>query len=197
MGNTFHDDGRYPIRRHVLTWKQTDPESEQIRFIERWQEGRVTFVELCRQFSVSRKTGYKRARRYEAYGWEGLGDWSRAPRHHPNRTPREVAERLIAAKQAHPTWGPKKLVAWLSAEPESPLPSPSTAGDILDRTGLVRVGSVAGTQHPGASPLPLPMGPTTSGPLTSRGGFGREMASGSTRLPCRMPHRGICLPVED
>ena len=117
--------GGTPIRRHVLTWKQTDPESEQIRFIERWQEGRVTFVELCRQFSVSRKTGYKRARRYEAYGWEGLGDWSRAPRHHPNRTPREVAERLIAAKQAHPTWGPKKLVAWLRvAEPESPLPSP-------------------------------------------------------------------------
>ena len=172
MGNTFHDDGRYPIRRHVLTWKQTDPESEQIRFIERWQEGRVTFVELCRQFSVSRKTGYKRARRYEAYGWEGLGDWSRAPRHHPNRTPREVAERLIAAKQAHPTWGPKKLVAWLRvAEPESPLPSPSTAGDILDRTGLVRRRKRRRHAAPWSQPFAAADGPNDVWSIDLKGWF--------------------------
>ena len=172
MGNTFHDDGRYPIRRHVLTWKQTDPESEQIRFIERWQEGRVTSVELCRQFSVSRKTGYKRARRYEAYGWEGLGDWSRAPRHHPNRTPREVAERLIAAKQAHPTWGPKKLVAWLRvAEPESPLPSPSTAGDILDRTGLVRRRKRRRHAAPWSQPFAAADGPNDVWSIDLKGWF--------------------------
>jgi len=64
---------------------------------------------------------------------------SRAPRQHPNQTERGVTERLILARQAHPTWGPKKLVAWLQAqEPWVPWPAPSTAGDLLDRAGLVR-----------------------------------------------------------
>jgi transposase InsO family protein len=50
-----------------------------------------------------------------------------------------VAERLILARQAHPTWGPKKLVAWLrDQEPGGSWPAPSTAGDLLDRAGLVR-----------------------------------------------------------
>ena len=123
----------------MLPWKETSPETEQMRFIERWQGGEVTFVELCRRFGVSRKTGYKRVERFQSYGWEGLGDRSRAPRRHPNTTPRAVAERLIKARQDHPTWGPKKLVAWLQAlEPEGPWPAPSTAGDILGRAGLVR-----------------------------------------------------------
>ena len=139
MGNTLGDDGSHLIRRNVLPWKQTNLETEQIRFIERWQTGGVSFVDLCRQFGISSKTGYKRVWRFEAYGWEGLGDRSRAPHSHPNRTSRAVAERLIAARQARPTWGPKKLVAWLrAAEPGESWPAPSTAGEILDRAGLVR-----------------------------------------------------------
>ncbi len=123
----------------MLSWKKRNPESEQIRFIERWQAGEVTFVEACRQFSISRKTGYKRLQRFRSFGWDGLGDRSRAPRSHPNETPRAIAERLIAAKQVHPTWGPKKLVAWLRRdEPQVCWPAPSTAGNILDRTGLVK-----------------------------------------------------------
>ena len=123
----------------MLPWKETCPESEQIRFIERWQAGEVSFVEACRQFNISRKTGYKRLQRFRSFGWDGLGDRSRSPRSHPNETPRAIAEQLIAARQAHPTWGPKKVVAWLrGAEPDGSWPAPSTAGNILDRAGLVR-----------------------------------------------------------
>ena len=122
-----------------MPWKQTDPEREQRDFLGRWKEGEVTFVDLCRQFGISRNTGYKRVDRFRSYGWEGLGDRSRAPRCHPNRTPRAVAEQLIGARHAHPTWGPKKLVAWLrDLEPGVSWPAASTAGDILDRAGLVR-----------------------------------------------------------
>ena len=96
-------------------------------------------MELCRAFGVSRKTGYKRVQRFEAWGWDGLGDLSRAPHQHPNQMERAVAERLIVARQAHPTWGPKKLVAWLQdREPSVSWPAPSTVGDLLDRAGLVR-----------------------------------------------------------
>ena len=76
MGNRLDEDGSYPIRRKVLPWKQTDLETEHVRFIEQWLAGGVIFVELCRQFGISSKTGYKRVWRFEAYGWEGLGDRS-------------------------------------------------------------------------------------------------------------------------
>ncbi len=123
----------------MLPWNDTSLETEQVRFIERWQAGGVTFVQMCHQFGISRKTGYKRVQRFELYGWEGLGDRSRAPRRRPNAIPSAVTERLIAARQSHPTWGPKKLVAWLRAvEAEVAWPAPSTAGEILDRAGLVR-----------------------------------------------------------
>ena len=123
----------------MLPWNDTGPEAEQIGFIKRWHEGRVTFAQVCSQFGISRKTGYKRLRRFESQGWDGLGDLSSAPHSHPNKTPRAVAERLISERHTHPTWGPKKLVARLrDEEPEVAWPAPSTVGEILDREGLIR-----------------------------------------------------------
>ena len=91
------------------------------------------------RFGISRKTGYKRINRFKEYGYDGLGDRSSAPHSHPNATSPEVTRELIEAKRAHPTWGPKKLVAWLRAEAaEAPWPAPSTSGAILDRAGLVK-----------------------------------------------------------
>lgn len=123
----------------MVPWKSTSPETEQMRFIQRWERGGETFLDLCRAFGISRKTGYKRVQRFQGWGWDGLSDLSRAPRQHPNQTERAVTERLIASRQAHPTWGPKKLVAWLKdREPWVTWPAPSTVGDLLDRAGLVR-----------------------------------------------------------
>ena len=122
----------------MLPWKETSVELERLRFIERYAAGRETVAELCREFEISRKTGHKLIGRYEAHGEDGLLDRSRAPYHHPNATPREVAERIVEAKREHPTWGPKKIVARLSSvEPDVAWPSPSTAGRILNRAGMV------------------------------------------------------------
>ena len=123
----------------MLPWKETSVESERLQFVEHHCAGEETVAELCRRFGISRKTGYKLISRYRAYGEGGLLDLSRAPHHHPNATPTEMAERIVEAKRGRPTWGPKKIVAWLrSVEPEVLWPSPSTAGSILDRAGLVR-----------------------------------------------------------
>ncbi len=127
------------MRRKAVPWRMTDPKTEQIEFIQMWQEGGVDFVTLCRKFGISRKTGYKRVQRFNARSWDGLGDWSRAPHSHPNRTERVVAERIITLRRERPTWGPKKLVAWLrNREPGVLWPAPSTAGDLLGRVGLVQ-----------------------------------------------------------
>ena len=123
----------------MLPWKETSAESERLRFIRRWREGEESVAELCRQFGISRKTAYKMIARYVAEGEEGLLDRSRAPHHHPNATPPELVEQVIAMKRGHPTWGPKKVVGRLRLlEPQTPWPASSTAGTMLDRVGLVK-----------------------------------------------------------
>jgi len=122
-----------------MPWRKTDPEQEHRRFIERWEVGGVSFMDLCHQFGISAKTGYKRVRRFEELGWDGLGDVSRAPHSHPNQTALEVARQVERAKRAHPTWGPRKLIPWLQERhPQVSWPAPSTAGGILQRAGLVQ-----------------------------------------------------------
>lgn len=121
-----------------MPWKNTSPEEQQRRFIEQWQRGERNFIELCQAFGISPKTGYKRVQRFKAFGWEGLGDLSRAPHHHPNQVPRSIAHQLVQAKLAHRTWGPRKLIPWLQARhPEVSWPAPSTGSAILQRVGLV------------------------------------------------------------
>ena len=125
--------------RKVLPWTETNPRLEQERFIRAYLEGSESFSSLCRGFGISRKTGYKRVHRYEEAGIEGLGDWSRAPHTHPNQVSGAVEDEVVAARQAHPTWGPKKLVAWLKErEPGVGWPAASTVGNILERHGLTR-----------------------------------------------------------
>ena len=125
--------------RKVLPWTDTNPQREQERFILAYLEGSESFSSLCRGFGISRKTGYKRLHRYEETGIEGVGDRSRAPHTHPNQVAEEVEEKVVAARQEHPTWGPKKLVAWLKEkEPGIKWPAASTAGNILERHGLTR-----------------------------------------------------------
>jgi len=127
------------VGRKVVPWKSASPETEQIQFIQRWERGGETFLDLCQGFGISRKTGYKRLQRFQAWGLDGLGDLSRAPHRHPNQMDGVVEERLIVARQQHPTWGPKKLVAWLQdREPWVSWPAPSTVGNLLDRAGLVQ-----------------------------------------------------------
>ena len=125
--------------RKALPWTNTNTQLEQERFIRAHQEGGESFSSLCRGFGISRKTGYKRVKRYEELGYEGLGDLSRAPHSHPNQVSGEVEELVVGARKAHPTWGPRKLVAWLRAgEPERAWPAASTVGNILDRHRLTQ-----------------------------------------------------------
>jgi len=121
-----------------MPWARTDVMSERLKFVATYLQREVRFSDLCRDFGISRKTGYKWVRRYEAGGAPALSERSRAPRDHPNAVDDEMVEAIVALRQKHPRWGPRKLKVvlarkWAACE----VPAASTIGDILRRHDLI------------------------------------------------------------
>jgi transposase InsO family protein len=121
-----------------MPWKETNVQEERMKFISVYLEHEWPVIDLCHAFGISRKTGYKYIERYLEYGLDGLKDRSRAPRNHPNRTPKRIETLIVNGRRTHPKWGPRKLLAYLKRLHPSvkQWPSPSTIGDIIIRRGL-------------------------------------------------------------
>ena len=65
-----------------------------------------------------------------------------------------MERRLAAARRAHPTWGPKKLLAWLAtAEPGTNWLAESTIGEVLRRAGLTQPRAQPKRPAPPAAPV--------------------------------------------
>lgn len=143
-----------------MPWLETSPVDQRERFIDDHWRRLYPMTDLCERYSISRKTGYKWLARFAEEGRRGLQDRSRAPHHCPHRIPREVAQLICAARRAHPSWGPGKLLQWLEPRhPGVPWPAVSTAGDLLARRGLVKKRRRRRPHHhPGVVP------PTTAQP---------------------------------
>jgi transposase InsO family protein len=92
--------------------------------------------QLRRRFSISPTTGYKWLKRYQGEGEIGLTDRSRRPHSTPARTPKAVEEVALAVRDAHPTWGGRKLRAVLAAR-GLVTPAASTVTAILKRHGRI------------------------------------------------------------
>lgn len=122
-----------------MPWSQTTPMHERTLFIADHLRGTRSVLELCAEYGISRKTGYKWIERYIRRGPAGLEDRSRRPRHAPNATAPIVVDALVALRRRHPTWGAKKLLAVLRRRhPGWPLPKRSAVCQLLKRHGLVR-----------------------------------------------------------
>jgi transposase InsO family protein len=113
---------------------------ERLQFIADHQRGFYPMTELCARYGVSRKTGYKWLTRYNAEGPLGLRARSHAPHTCPHRIEAELAMLLCATRRAHPTWGPAKLLDYLTLRHPAlhAWPAVSTVADLLKREGLVR-----------------------------------------------------------
>lgn len=110
---------------------------KRMRFVAAVERGEETVTSLCRRFEVSRKSGYKWLERYRSEGIAGLADRSRAPHEHPQAVAEAIAERCLAVRSLHPTWGPVKVREWLERRhPEVVWPAVSTIGVLFDRHGL-------------------------------------------------------------
>jgi putative transposase len=110
---------------------------ERLKFVSRLLDGEKMAV-LCREFDVSRKTGYKIFSRYKDCGLEGLTDRSRRPYRHGLRLPFQIEKLIVQLKQEHPSWGAPKIREKIKRlHSEITLPAISTVHAVLDRNGLV------------------------------------------------------------
>jgi len=137
-----------------MPWEETCSMDERMQFVADYLKDQWPVAQLCRQYGISRKTGYKWIDRYEAEGWPGVREHSRAPHTHPRLTPVAIQERLVQLRLQRPHWGPRKLLHRLATvEPGTPWPAPSTAGEILTRHGLVATRRRRRRTPPATQPL--------------------------------------------
>ena len=122
-----------------MPWRETSVTEERLRFVARRLEGEA-MSDLCREFGISRKTGYKIFKRYKDHGVLALTDRSRRPVRYANQLPDQVEQLIVRLKQERPYWGARKirelLVRRLAGEVR--VPAISTVHAVLDRHGLVR-----------------------------------------------------------
>ena len=112
---------------------------ERMRFVIRLKEGE-SMASLCREFGISRQTGYKIAERYEQCGLEGLSDRARRPFRYANQLPEQIEATIVAAKREKPHWGARKIRERLLRQLTHAIkvPAASTVHAVLDRHGLVQ-----------------------------------------------------------
>jgi len=122
-----------------MPWNEIVVLEARTKFVLAAKVGAAAFASLCRQFGISRKTGYKWRKRYGAGGVGGLAEASRAPRRRPRDHRPWWREALRGARKARPHWGPKKLRRVLQkAHPKArTVPAVSTLGRWLRELDLV------------------------------------------------------------
>src|SRR4051794_13840510 len=92
-----------------MPWKKSSVVSERERFALLALKKQRKFAQLCRDFGISRETGYKWCGRHREQGRRGLQDRPRAP-HQPAQPQAERwRKRALQMRRAHPHWGAEKL----------------------------------------------------------------------------------------
>jgi transposase InsO family protein len=121
-----------------MPWKEVCTMDERLRFIADIMSDEGSMASLCRDYGISRKTGYKYLSRYWEYGIDGLKDRSRSPCSHPHAVSPEITGKIVKVRSEHPRWGARKLKAYLERHhPNHSWPAASTIGEVLKRHGLV------------------------------------------------------------
>jgi len=129
---------------------------ERLRFVAKLLDGEA-MTDVCREFGISRKTGYKIFARYKEHGSESLSDRSRRPVRYANQLPTQIESLIVTLKREKPHWGARKIRELLVRRLDGDLriPAKSTIHAVLHRNGLVKA---IRRPRPHASGTPLSAG---------------------------------------
>lgn len=118
-----------------MAWRTASVMDQRVEFVLRARAGEETISELCREYEISRPTGYLWLNRYhEAGSVTGLADHSRRPLHSPQRTADKIEAAVLAVRDKT-GWGGPKIAKVL--EERGLQVAPATAQRILKRAGRV------------------------------------------------------------
>lgn len=122
-----------------MPWSESKVVEERSSLVRLVERSGVPVVEAARLFGVSRKTAFKWLALFREGGAALLADRSRAPHASPGAYEPALRALLVEGRRAHPYWGPRKLIAFLTVRrPKLLLPAPSTVGLWFSAEGLVR-----------------------------------------------------------
>ena len=112
---------------------------ERLRFVAKLLDGEA-MSDVCRDFGISRKTGYKIFNRYREQGLHALSDRSRRPVRYANQLPEQLESQIVALKRDKPHWGARKIRELLvrRLDQDVRIPARSTIHAVLHRHGLVK-----------------------------------------------------------
>lgn len=132
-----------------MSWKTSSMLEARQRFVRAALRGAHPIAQLCIQFGISRKTGFKWLKQFRKFGGPGLHDRSRRPKCSPGRTPVRWVNAIVQIRREHPRWGAKKIYARLRRKhPRAHLPKGRTIADWLARLRLVRTRRVLTRRGP-------------------------------------------------
>ena len=118
-----------------MAWGVVDVDAQRLQFVEAVFRGGGSFSSLCRQYQISRPTGYLWLNRFREQGACGLQEASRRPQQTPRRSSAELEQQIVALRCEHPDWGARKLKVLLA---RAGLQAPSsTVHRVLRRHGLI------------------------------------------------------------
>ena len=118
-----------------MPWKEQTVKMSREAFVGEVLTKEKSKSQLCREYGISRVTGDKWLKRYQA--GESLTDKSRAPFHVVNKTSETKEAKVLAVRENHPAWGPRKIHHYLLNRGETEIPSKSTIGNILKRNNCI------------------------------------------------------------
>jgi transposase InsO family protein len=121
-----------------MPWKETEKMQEKKEFVLKSMDSRMVFTELCREYGISTKTGYKWKKRFMEEGYAGLEEESRSPISNGRAMPEAVSVEILRIKNKHMAWGAKKILnIYQRNNPGKPAPARSTVEHLFCRAGLV------------------------------------------------------------
>jgi transposase InsO family protein len=124
-------------RRQVsMPWKEVNLVDLRKEFVYLAANGK-NISQLCKNFGISRKTGYKWLERFEDDGEIGLENLSRRPIHSPGRISTVMEKAIIQVRKQHRAWGGRKIRRFLQNRGVSDVPSASTITEVLRRNGMI------------------------------------------------------------
>lgn len=122
-----------------MPWKEINQMDQRTEFIHRALTETVPFSELCKEFNISRKTGYKWKQRFFENGYNGLFNLSTRPHSNSNQLPEDTVIKIMQIKLTHSSWGARKIQSiFEKSYPLLDVPSESSIKRILDKAGLVK-----------------------------------------------------------